>query len=232
MTSPEKIESLIDIEREKEDNAARLIWEYMQMHHEPQKSDVILVLGGGDIRIAECAVELYKKGFAPAILFSGSGSIHNDKPGRDPIFQGTTEAEVFADIARKQGVPDDAILIENKSQNTGQNYEFSIETLKKAQVSSEKMIVVGKKYTERRVYATAKKWLPESDVRVVSPELSLETYMGEDRKKCLSRLVGHLQRIREYVNRGFQIPQDIPDDVWKAGEYLYERGYNARSIAD
>ena len=33
-------------------------------------------------------------------------------------------------------------------------------------------------------------------------------------------MVGDLQRIKEYPSKGFQIPQDIPDEVWKAWEIL------------
>ena len=37
-------------------------------------------------------------------------------------------------------------------------------------------------------------------------------------------MVGDLQRIRVYAERGFQIPQEIPDDVWLAYEELVRAG--------
>jgi hypothetical protein len=39
-------------------------------------------------------------------------------------------------------------------------------------------------------------------------------------------MVGDLQRIREYPARGFQISQEIPDDVWEAYEKLVRAGYD------
>jgi len=38
--------------------------------------------------------------------------------------------------------------------------------------------------------------------------------------------VGDLVRLREYPQRGYQIEQDIPDDVWKAGQELMKKGYD------
>ena len=57
------------------DAAARKIWDYMLMHHELKKADVIMVLGNRDTRVAERAAQLWLDGWAPVLLCSGSGSI-------------------------------------------------------------------------------------------------------------------------------------------------------------
>ena len=44
-------------------------------------------------------------------------------------------------------------------------------------------------------------------------------------------MVGDLQRIREYPARGFQVAQDIPDDVWAAFETLVAAGFDRHLIA-
>ena len=44
-------------------------------------------------------------------------------------------------------------------------------------------------------------------------------------------MVGALQRIRLYPAKGFQIHQDIPDDVWRAYEALVEAGYDTHLVA-
>lgn len=98
--------------------AIETIWEYMHLHHKLEKADAIFVLGSRDIRTAAYAAKLWLDGWAPFLVCSGSGNIHSDKPGGE-CFIGTTEAEVFAKIAIEMGVPKKAILIENKSQNTG-----------------------------------------------------------------------------------------------------------------
>lgn len=38
-------------------------------------------------------------------------------------------------------------------------------------------------------------------------------------------MVGDLQRIKEYPKQGFQIEQEIPDEVWRAYEELVKLGY-------
>ena len=43
-------------------------------------------------------------------------------------------------------------------------------------------------------------------------------------------MVGDLQRIRVYAERGFQIPQEIPDEVWAAYEELVHAGYDSRLV--
>ena len=39
-------------------------------------------------------------------------------------------------------------------------------------------------------------------------------------------MVGDLQRIKLYPARGFQIAQEIPDEVWQAFEGLVHAGYD------
>jgi len=45
-------------------------------------------------------------------------------------------------------------------------------------------------------------------------------------EKVINIMVGDLQRIRIYPDKGFQISQDIPDDVWAAYERLVARGFD------
>jgi uncharacterized SAM-binding protein YcdF (DUF218 family) len=213
------------------DTAAQKIWDYMLMHQTLKKADMIFVLGNSDTRVAEYAAQLYLDGLAPVLLCGGSGSIHNHKARRIQ-FVGTTEAEVFTDIAIKMGVPREAIIVENKSQNTGENYEFAIEKLKERGISPKRIILVQKPYMERRAYAAGKKWWPELELIVTSPLIPFEKYPTELRNKedVINSIVGDLQRIKEYPKRGFQIEQDIPTDVWDAYEYLISRGYTERLI--
>jgi hypothetical protein len=45
-------------------------------------------------------------------------------------------------------------------------------------------------------------------------------------------MAGDLQRIQLYPAKGFQIHQEIPDDVWRAYEQLVEAGYDKYLIND
>lgn len=207
--------------------ALEIIWDYMHMNHELKKSDAIVVLGSHDIRVGEYAARLWLDGWAPYLVCAGSGTVHRDNPAwRD--FTGSTEAEVFADIARRTGVPNEAILIENKSQNTGQNYEFTTLLLKDRGITLEKVIVVQKPYMERRTYATGKVWWPDVNLILTSPQISLVDYPNEITalgEVWIHTMVGDLQRIKEYPQNGFQIEQLIPEAVWEAYKLLVSLGY-------
>ena len=43
-------------------------------------------------------------------------------------------------------------------------------------------------------------------------------------------MVGDLQRIKIYPKKGFQIFQEIPDDVWQAYKQLVNLGYDKHLI--
>jgi hypothetical protein len=89
---------------------------------------------------------------------------------------------------------------------------------------------------ERRSFATFRRLWPEPSVIVTSPQVSLGAYLegysndslSED--EVISIMVGDLQRIRLYPAKGFQIHQDIPDDVWNAGQELIRAGYDTRLV--
>jgi len=44
-------------------------------------------------------------------------------------------------------------------------------------------------------------------------------------ERVIDMMVGDLQRIRLYPEKGFQIPQEIPDGVWVAYEKLVDWGF-------
>lgn len=137
------------------------------------------------------------------------------------------EAEVFADIAIKLGVPPDKILIENRSTNTGENIEFTKALLQEKRLDLNSFILVQKPYMERRAFATFKKRWPEKDFVVTSPAFTYAEYPNDQipRELLINIMVGDLQRIKIYPDLGFQISQDIPTEVWAAYEELVKLGY-------
>src|SRR5436190_2312793 len=104
---------------------ARLLWDYHHMNHKLEKADCILALGSHDLRVADRVAELYLQGWAPLVIMSGGlGNFTQD-------MWTESEADKFAAIAIERGVPEDAILIENKSTNTGENILFTQQLLSK-----------------------------------------------------------------------------------------------------
>jgi uncharacterized SAM-binding protein YcdF (DUF218 family) len=210
---------------------AHTIWNYHQLHHELAKADAILVLCSHDTAVAVRGAELFLAGWAPLLVFSGGLGAITRRLWHEP------EADKFAGIAIEMGVPRDRILIENRSTNTGENVLFTKELLAARRLDPQRFILVQKPYMERRSYATFKRHWPEKDVIVTSPRVSFDEYVSSYSNHTLSShdviaiMVGDLQRIRLYPTKGFQIPQDIPDEVWSAFEELVGAGYDKYLIS-
>ncbi len=209
------------------DVQARIVWNYHLMGQQLQTSDCLLTLGSNDPRVAEYAAELYLAGWAPRLIFSGGVGALTEG------LYGCSEAEFFAKIAIGLGVPEDRILIEPRSTNTGENIALTRALLARAQLAVERVILVQKPFMERRAYATFKRQWPEPVLIVTSPPIGYRDYPTETLSKqdLINVMVGDLQRIRLYPARGFQIPQAIPDPVWAAFKRLVEWGYT-RHLAE
>ena len=209
---------------------ALTLWQYHQMSQPLVKADAILVLCSHDTAVAERGAELWLEGWAPLVVMSGGQGAITGRLWREP------EADLFARIAVGMGVPADRILIENASTNTGENIAFSRRLLAERGLDPASFIVVQKPYMERRSYATFRKLWPDKDVVVTSPRASFDDYLLTHSNATLSSddvisiMVGDLQRIRVYPMRGFQIPQEIPADVWSAYEALVAAGYDRHLV--
>lgn len=200
------------------------------MGHAPVRADVIVVLCSHDRRVAERGAELWLEGWAPLLVFSGGlGAI----TGR---MWSVPEAVQFAEVAAARGVPREAMLVEDRSTNTGENVLFTRRLLAERGLDPHSFILVQKPYMERRSYATFRKLWPEKEVVVTSPQVSFDEYLRAYSDETLSEddvvgiMVGDLQRIRLYPERGFQIPQEIPAEVWSAYEELVRSGYDRRLV--
>ena len=206
---------------EEDKQLALKLWDYHQVNHQLEKTDCILVLGSHDIRVAERGAELFLQGFAPLLIFSGGLGNFTQGVWDEP------EADKFAKTAMSLGVPENVILIENKSTNTGENIRFTQELLKERDLEPQSFIVVQKPYMERRSFATFKKNWSDKTLLVTSPQISFDDYPSEEipMEMLINIMVGDLQRIKVYPEKGYQIFQEIPDDVWKAYESLVARGY-------
>lgn len=203
---------------------AEAVYNYHRMGMALEPSDAVFALCSLDTRVAVRAAQLWLDGFGTYLIYSGGVGKLTEARFTKP------EAEVFADIARGMGVPEDKIIVEPNSTNTGENVRFTYALLKERSIPSKSLILVQKPYMERRTYATFKKQWPDPDTTftVTSPQLNLQEYPDEEnpRDLVISVMVGDLVRIREYPAKGFQIPQDIPDSVWDSCQRLITAGYN------
>lgn len=102
------------------------------------RSDVIVAVSGDTGPRTAMAVELWKDGFAPLLMFSGASS--------DP--DSVSSAELMKREAMKQGVPERAILVEPLSATTEENAKRTAELMTERGLHT--AILVTSPYHQRR----------------------------------------------------------------------------------
>ncbi len=209
--------------------ALRTAWDFMRLVHTPRPTDVILTLGSFDPNAAVRAAALWHAGLAPTIIMSG-GIAH--RGGLLDTGWDKTEARVFADVALREGVPAEAILLEEQAENTGDNFVFGRAVARRAGLEPRRVLVVAKPYMTRRGYATGRVKWPEVELLMQCEEIDLLDYFARepDPERALLALVGDLHRIIVYPSLGFSIAQDVPPPVIAALRALVAAGYGARLL--
>lgn len=206
---------------------AQAIWDYHQMHHEPRPCSVAVGLGSHDLGVADTTVDLYRRGLAPLIVFTGSTS----PTTREQMPRG--EAVHYRERALELGVPDSAILVEPNARNTGDNISFSRALLEENDIDVKSALLVSKPYEERRAYATARKLWPEVEIVSASTPMTLTDYVDSigDARRVIDMLVGALQRLLIYPEQGFVVALPVPDGVMRAYDRLRNEGFTSRLVA-
>ena len=210
---------------------ARIIWDYHQLKHEPIPADVIVALGTNDLRVAEFAAELYHRSFGKMIVCTGGIAHGSDLLATNwPV----SEAQMYAEILERRGVPREHVLLETRALNTAENFVFTRELLQQAGIRPRNILIAVKPFMQRRAWATMAAEWPEMPASVASPNLSLDEYFTADLtpEKILNIIVGDLQRIWVYARKGYSAPQRLPDEVRRAYEGLVELGFSKHLIPE
>ncbi len=205
-------------------------WDFMRLVHPPRPADLILTLGSFDPNAAIHAARLWHAGLAPKIIMSG-GIAH--RGGLLDTGWDKTEASVFADVALNEGVPAKAILLEERAENTVDNFVFGRAVARQAGLEPRRVLVVAKPYMTRRGYATGRVTWPEAELLMQCEEIDMVDYFARepDPERTLLALVGDLHRIIVYPALGFSIEQEVPSSVHEALKTLVSAGYGARLLA-
>lgn len=206
-----------------------IIWDYLLLNQPLEKADCILVFGGHDPSVAIHAAKLFNEDWAPYIMISG-GVTHPAKYYGN--IEDMIEAEALKNIVVKNGVSEENIIIEPKATNTSENFWFVADLIKDKNLGFNNFILVQKPYTERRTFATGLKRWPTKKLLISSINMSLTEYIesGLPLEKIINMMVGEIQRIKEYPEKGYMIIQEIPERVWESHLYLKNLGYTKREI--
>jgi uncharacterized SAM-binding protein YcdF (DUF218 family) len=210
---------------------AKVLWDYHRLGMPYDSADIILGLGSFDAAVAEHAADLFLAGRAKWLMFTG-GLVNRQDLLKPPW--PAPEAQIFQQIALTRGVPAGAILTESRSENTGDNFRFSLALLRERALPIETMIIVTKPYVERRARATAMKELGSIRFAVTSAPCSFEEYCFQrfDPARIINLMVGDLQRIAVYPAFGFQASEAIPDNVSRAHDRLIAAGYTRHLLRE
>ena len=205
---------------------AKMIYDFLRDVPKPaDKADMILALGSHDKRVPGYAADLYLSGSAPLLVCTGG-------LGRITMNIWTeAEAEIFGRICREKGVPAEHLLLEGRASNTGENFTFTRSFLKEQGLMPKSGLIVCKPYMNKRALATGQKQWPEVSWSVGTPEITFEEYFpGGPSEQEISIMVGDLFRLQTYAEKGFQVPVEIPDEIWHAGERLVQAGFGQQVV--
>ena len=204
----------------------QVIWDFLCLNEKPRKADVIVGFGNFNEDIPRRAAELYLQGYAPKILFTGG--LGRNTLGLLP----ESEADRFARIAIGCGVPDEDIIREDKSTNTAENIIFTRKLLEDLNIPHDHILGVHQPFMERRITAAMGVYWPEQLFSVTSPQVTIREYLAAARcqgiteNASISVIVGDFQRMKLYADKGWQVPQEIPESAWEAFYRLVELGYD------
>ena len=203
---------------------SKILWNYQRLNMTIEPADVIIAMGCEDARVAERAAQIHKDGYAKWIICTGQSGERTKALLQAKGFK--TEADYFADIIQKAGVSPEHILKEDKSSNSSENIAYTKALFAQIGIEPQHIIVVTAPYTERRQQATyAKQWTGQT-ITVTSPQLTYETYPTSELSEeyLINSLVGRVQRMKVYGDRGWQEKVDIPEQVWDACQQLIALG--------
>lgn len=199
----------------------QVLWDYHRLGQPLQKAECMIVLGNDDLRTAEYAAELFLKGYAEFAVATGQAGRHSSH------FLPCSEAEKFAEVMTEKGVDRDKLLLENRAVNTGENIMFTKQLLEQRQRLPTSFLLITKPYMERRALATFEKVWPGQRLTISSLPLTFQQYLNEEHtfERVVNAMVGYVHRMHDYPELGFQIPQEIPEEVWTACQQLEALGF-------
>lgn len=187
-------------------------------------ADAVIGFGTFDLTLPRFCAELYEWGAARRIIFTGGiGAGTGDLGG--------PEADAWrAEVRRSHpAIPPTAIVTENRSTNTSENIQYTMELLAREHpalafgAGIKRAIVVASPSRLRRVRATLRLLVPSLEVARMLPRIDFdaewERYTAQ-RIDYLAHLIGELERLTRYPARGWIAPELVPAEIVAAGAVL------------
>lgn len=145
---------------------------YIFVSDEPEKVDAIFLPGGSHPEQPEYAAELYKKGYASWLIPSGGVSVKSNRwngvRSKSNIYNGSyqSDCEFFTDVIIKNGVPQSAIIGEDKSGHTRDNAFLSRKAVDEKGIKIKTALIVCKAFHARRCLMLYQMAFPDVNIKV------------------------------------------------------------------
>lgn len=138
--------------------AIKDITDFIFMDDTLEKCDIILIPGTSKSAITEKAAELYRAGYAPYVMPSGLYSSSLGRFAAENIdnsrYAGeyATDFEYCKHILMENGVPESAILREDRATNSMENAMYSAQAVKDAGIEVKRAIICCQAFHARRAF--------------------------------------------------------------------------------
>ena len=185
--------------------AIRDISDFIFMNDAPQKSEILFIPGTSQSAVTEKAAGLYCAGYAKYVLPSG---MYSGKRGKfaaekidDPRYAGdyATDFAYCRHILMVNGVPEAAILREDRSTNTMENAAYSAAVLKELGIKIERAILCCQAFHARRAFMSYARHFPDTEILVVPTDT--QGIRREDwflHEKSYQRVMSEVRKCGEY----------------------------------
>jgi uncharacterized SAM-binding protein YcdF (DUF218 family) len=196
---------------------ASILWSYMASFRAVTSCDAVVVCCSYDLRVCDYACELIKSGLSHSLVLSGkTGNWTRHLWAR-------TEAEVFKERALENGIAKNAILLEDRSTNFGENVAFTRALLPDAKA----ITFVTMPASVLRVKLTADVQWPDIPCAVACPDFQFPQDVAPviGLLGIINEMVGLVERIQRYPALGYQARHELPQEVLDAWQYLIQQGF-------
>lgn len=212
-----------------------------------KKVDILLLLGSDLPKIVEIGCNAYQEGLCDYLLFCGGigHSTQNLKEKVSAILNvdishlPETEAELYSYLARiKYSVPENKIIIENKSANTAENIKFAMHILKEREIAGNSFLLLQDPILQRRSYVTAQDYIIENKTLISYAPFIVQINEKENmlpfypylwpKDRFYELILGEIWRLRDDEKgygprgKGFIRHVDIPQDIEEAYIVIFD----------
>ncbi len=188
-------------------------------------ADAVIGFGMFDLRLARFCGDLYRRGSARRIVFTGGIGAGTGKLGGP-------EADAWLHTLREAhpNIPAEHVIVENRSTNTAENISFTAALLARDHpaltfgAGLRTAVIVASPSRLRRVLLTLRKLQPALNVVRQCPPFEFadeqRLYAAND-VDYIDHLSGEIDRLRDYPARGWIVPEPLPPEIIAAQAVLH-----------